>query len=202
MSTRGVAMVGGVIPRPRPPSLAQFHEFAWEHPEVVDKSTFFCTRHSSYDTQAELTVVYGASYKRSYSTWGHVGTPLKYHVPHDTWADGVWSTWAQWPQRCPGWFNFLCQPQNRPAFRFVEGGEVDIAPDLGGVVKARKRETRTRAAHTRSPRRPYRPLRGRALLAGKRDATWPQLAWPQTYLLGEAASWGEALEPPSWATHF
>ena len=53
-----------------PQAMAQFHTFAWEHPEVVDKSTFFCSRISCFDLAAELTAVYGASYKRTYSTWG------------------------------------------------------------------------------------------------------------------------------------
>ena len=53
-----------------PEAMRLFNQFAWEHPEVVDKSTFFCSRIASFDLEVELTAVYGASYKRTYSTWG------------------------------------------------------------------------------------------------------------------------------------
>lgn len=44
---------------------------------------------------------------------GHSGIPRKYHVPNDVWRDGMWTDWAQWPKRCPGWFNVDLQPINR-----------------------------------------------------------------------------------------
>jgi len=121
-----------------PEALEKFHIFANQHPEVLDKSTFFVTRYGSYDVESELTVVYGSSYKRTYSTWGHSGVPFKYHVPPDTWADGVWTDWADWPSRCPGWYNVNQQPVNRPAFRRTKTGKIEVVPDLSGIVKARK----------------------------------------------------------------
>lgn len=107
-----------------PVALRHFDIFRADHPEVVDKSTFFVTRKSHFQEAEELTVVYGSSYKRTYSTWGHAGVPIKYHVPHDIWPDGTWDKWAQWPTKVPGWYNVDCQPLNRPAFERVErGGE-------------------------------------------------------------------------------
>jgi len=100
-----------------PESLAQFRRFAHEHPEVEDRSAFFCTRKLNFDPAEEITVVYGNSYKRTYSTWGHAGVPLRYEVPADTYPEGAWTHWAEWPRRCPGWFNVDMQPINRPAFK-------------------------------------------------------------------------------------
>ena len=100
-------------------SLEAFHAFHAEHPEVLLKSTFFVSRKSQFDESEELTVVYGSSYKRTYSTWGHSGTPWKYHVPDDKWEPGTWEKWAHWPSRSPGWFNVDCQPINRVAFEKV-----------------------------------------------------------------------------------
>ncbi|KAL1514681.1 hypothetical protein AB1Y20_003769 [Prymnesium parvum] len=68
----------------------------------------------------------------------HSGVPFKYHVPPDTWADGVWTDWADWPSRCPGWYNVNQQPVNRPAFRRTKTGKIEVVPDLSGIVKARK----------------------------------------------------------------
>jgi len=100
-----------------PESIAQFRRFAHEHPEVEDRSAFFCTRKLNFDPAEEITVVYGNSYKRTYSTWGHAGVPLRYEVPADTYPEGAWTHWAEWPRRCPGWFNVDMQPINRPAFK-------------------------------------------------------------------------------------
>ena len=66
-----------------PESLVQFRNFAHEHPEVEERSAFFCTRKLNFDPTEEITVVYGNSYKRTYSTWGHAGVPLRYEVPAD-----------------------------------------------------------------------------------------------------------------------
>ncbi|KOO53729.1 hypothetical protein Ctob_016375, partial [Chrysochromulina tobinii] len=98
-------------------SLAQFRRFAHEHPEIEERSAFFCTRKLNFDLSEEITVVYGNSYKRTYSTWGHAGVPLRYRVPADTYPEGAWTHWAEWPRRCPGWFNVDMQPINRPAFK-------------------------------------------------------------------------------------
>ena len=65
--------------------LAQLQHFTREHPEVLDKSTFFCSRKSNFCDAEELSVVYGASYKRTYNTWGHAGKrPV---------GSGTWYTW-------------------------------------------------------------------------------------------------------------
>ena len=106
-------------------ALAHFDTFAAEHPEVQLKSTFFCTRKANFVETEELTVVYGASYKRTYSTRGHAGVPHRYHIPYDEFEDGAWSGYAAWPARCPGWFNPDVQPLNRPAFERVDG-PVDV----------------------------------------------------------------------------
>ena len=122
-------------------TLELFDDFVGEHPEVLMKQTFFVTRKAHFGEDEELTVVYGSSYKRTYNTWGHAGVPLRYHVPPDKFEEGVWESWAQWPIRCPGWFNVDQQPYNRPAFERVKGsktGEVKCIPDLEQVVKARK----------------------------------------------------------------
>ena len=100
-----------------PESIAQFRRFAHEHPEIEDRSAFFCTRKLNFDPAEEITVVYGNSYKRTYSTWGHAGVPLRYEVPADTYPEGAWAHRAEWPRRCPGWFNVDMQPINRPAFK-------------------------------------------------------------------------------------
>ena len=125
-----------------PISLKMFDVFEDEHPEILMRSTFFVTRKegSCFKEAEELTVVYGNQYKRTYSTWGHAGTPLRYHVPHDQWAEGVWENWSQYPERCPGWFNPDQQPLNRPVFARVPNSdhEVTILPDLPAVVAARK----------------------------------------------------------------
>ena len=63
---------------------------------------------------------------------GHQGTPLHYHVPNDTWEEGTWSEWAQWPLRVPGWYNVEKQPLNRPVFKRSESGKISIVPDLNG----------------------------------------------------------------------
>ena len=86
---------------------------------MLKKSTFFCTKRDAYDDAEELSVVYGASYRRTYNTWGHAGHPLAYKIPPDRWAEGTWEAWAQWPRRCPGWFNLDAQPTNRPAFKLL-----------------------------------------------------------------------------------
>ena len=86
---------------------------------MLKKSTFFCTKRDAYDEAEELSVVYGASYRRTYNTWGHAGHPLAYKIPPDRWAEGTWEAWAQWPRRCPGWFNLDAQPTNRPAFKLL-----------------------------------------------------------------------------------
>ena len=44
-----------------PETLKLFDIFKADHPEVVDKSTFFVTRKSSFEVDEELTVVYGSS---------------------------------------------------------------------------------------------------------------------------------------------
>lgn len=125
-------------------TVEMYRQFVEQHPEVAEKSTFFVTKRDSYDLADELTAVYGSSYKRTYSTWGHSGTPLAYRVPADTWQDGTWDTWAQWPLRCPGWFNVDRQPLNRPAFARVDparaGGPttIELRPDLPEVIKARR----------------------------------------------------------------
>mmetsp|Transcript_8405 Transcript_8405/g.14142 ORF Transcript_8405/g.14142 Transcript_8405/m.14142 type:complete len:908 (+) Transcript_8405:46-2769(+) len=131
-----------------PHAVALFKQFAYEYPEVCEKSTFFCTKRESYVPTEELTVVYGSSYNRTYSTWGHAGVPLKYRVPGDVYPAGVWSpveaddkdtsAWASWPLRSPGWFNVDQQPSNRPAFSRDEDGRIVLVPDLPIIVKARK----------------------------------------------------------------
>lgn len=111
--------------------------------QVADKSAFFLTRRESYRPAEELTVVYGGSYNRTYSTWGHQGNPPIYKVPPDLFADGTWAShaggacapWASWPVRTPGWFNVERQPTNRPAFQRREDGSVELLPDLPLVVK-------------------------------------------------------------------
>ena len=45
--------------------------------------------------------MYGSSYKRTYSTWGHAGVPLKYHVPSDIFPEGTWENWAAGPRASP-----------------------------------------------------------------------------------------------------
>jgi len=47
-----------------------FAAFSFEFPEVKEKSTFFFTRRDSYAAGEELSVLYGNSYNRTYSTWG------------------------------------------------------------------------------------------------------------------------------------
>ena len=74
------------------------------------------------------------------------GVPLRYHVPPDTFAPGVWSTaggkaLASWPSVVPGWFNVDLQPSNRAVFRRQTdeiGSDIAIVADLVSVVKARK----------------------------------------------------------------
>ena len=124
------------------PSLAAFRVFEAEHPEVLLKSTFFVTRKQAFEERGrgeleELTVVYGSSYKRTYSTWGHAGTPLRYHLPNDKYEEGTWERWARWPMRSPGWFNVDCQPTNRVAFKRV-GRSIELLPDLPAIVSARR----------------------------------------------------------------
>ena len=59
-------------------------------------------------------------------------------MPHETWEEGTWSEWAQWPLRVPGWYNVEKQPLNRPAFKRAGSGEsgeigdIEIIPDLNG----------------------------------------------------------------------
>ena len=141
-------------------SLAAFEAFAKEQTEVKMKGTFFVTKRDSYPDGEELTVVYGGQYKRTYSTWGHAGTPLGYVVPGDEWEKGLWEKWAHWPDKCPGWFNADAQPTNRPAFVAAHAQIDDSAlspvpnhrpppsrdpsrprllADLPGIVKMRKK---------------------------------------------------------------
>ena len=141
-------------------SLAAFEAFAKEQTEVKMKGTFFVTKRDSYPDGEELTVVYGGQYKRTYSTWGHAGTPIGYVVPGDEWEKGLWEKWAHWPDKCPGWFNADAQPTNRPAFVAAHAQIDDSAlspvpnhrpppsrdparprllADLPGIVKMRKK---------------------------------------------------------------
>lgn len=124
---------------------ALFDAFKYEFPEVTEKSMFFLTKRDSYPLHEELSVVYGSSYNRTYSTWGHPGRPLAYKIPSDIWEDGTWSTaadgtpaWAQWPKQVPGWYNVDAQPRNRPTFRRAADGSIELVHDLRCVVKARR----------------------------------------------------------------
>ena len=92
--------------------------------------------------------MYGNSYKRTYSTWGHAGVPYRYHVPHDNFPEGTWASWAKWPTRVPGWFNVDCQPTNRPAFERIatsptgaSSGDVE-PPPIARLVAARHGSSR------------------------------------------------------------
>lgn len=171
-----------------PAALEHLKVFADEHPEVMEKSTFFVSRKegSCFREDEELTVVYGNQYKRTYSTWGHAGTPLRYHVPFDTYAEGVWERWASYPHRCPGWFNVDQQPTNRPAFeRGADPKEVKVMADLPAVVNARKLG-----------------LDGDA--AAQRLAKLVQLIWPrQLPLLAEQEHAAQTVdfEPPASEKH-
>jgi len=129
---------------------AAFELFRFEFPEVAEKSAYFLTKRDAYPLGEELSVVYGSSYNRTYTTWGHPGRPLAYKVPAETYADGTWKTadgtrnedrtapWAKWPVRVPGWWNVEAQPLNRPAFKRSADGTITLLPDLPGIVKARK----------------------------------------------------------------
>lgn len=105
---------------------------------MLDKSTFFVSRKTRFSEAEELTVVYGSSYKRTYSTWGHAGVPVCYHVPCDTYDEGTWERWAKWPTAPPGWYNVDRQPTNRPAFERTEGASARVLPDLPSVITARR----------------------------------------------------------------
>jgi hypothetical protein len=107
---------------------AAYGLFRHEFPEIGEKSAFFLTKRDAYPLGEELSVVYGTSYNRTYSTWGHPGRPLAYKVPVETYAEGTWWSvdgvtppWCQWPLRVPGWWNVEAQPLNRPAFAHSAG---------------------------------------------------------------------------------
>ena len=133
-------------------SLAAFEAFAKEQTEVKMKGTFFVTKRDSYPDGEELTVVYGGQYKRTYSTWGHAGTPLGYVVPGDEWEKGLWEKWAHWPDKCPGWFNADAQPTNRPAFVAAHAQIDDSA--LSPVPNHRPPPSRDPRAPASSPTSP------------------------------------------------
>ncbi|KAL3926108.1 MAG: hypothetical protein SGPRY_003458 [Prymnesium sp.] len=110
-----------------PDAVAQFNAFVSEHPEV---SSPRCAMPLDFVSRRIMLLLLIAS--------GHSGIPRKYHVPNDVWRDGMWTDWAQWPKRCPGWFNVDLQPINRPAFKRNENGTIELLPDLNGIVKSRK----------------------------------------------------------------
>ena len=75
------------------------------------------------------------------------GVPLRYEVPADTYPEGAWTHWAEWPRRCPGWFNVDMQPINRPAFKRTQVLEPSpkrtqpiarLIDDLPAVVASRR----------------------------------------------------------------
>jgi hypothetical protein len=107
---------------------------------LSEKMVVYMTTRKAYSHEAELTVDYGASYSRNYSSCKHpVQRPL-YDVPRDAVSAEVMRT-ARFPT-LPGWWNPQLQPTERPAFQLVKGRGgtvVECVDDLPWLVKARKR---------------------------------------------------------------
>jgi hypothetical protein len=130
-----------------PRNIDLWKEFHEEFPEMCDTNMFYITNRTAFDLNKELTVSYGASYKRTYKTFGvkgkkdaidNVATLLT--VPKDVFSESTVKE-AKWPNKVPGWFNTDLQPENRPAFVTVEDGDnqkIEVAVDLPELVRHRK----------------------------------------------------------------
>ena len=108
---------------------------------LSEKMVVYMTTRKAYSPEAELTVDYGASYSRNYSSCKHpVQRPL-YDVPRDVVSAEATRT-ARFPA-LPGWWNPQLQPAERPAFQLVKerNGKtvVECVDDLPWLVQARKR---------------------------------------------------------------
>ena len=107
---------------------------------LSEKMVVYMTTRKAYSPEAELTVDYGASYSRNYSSCKHpVQRPL-YDVPRDAVSAEATRT-ARFPA-LPGWWNPQLQPAERPAFQLVKGRGgtvVECVDDLPWLVQARKR---------------------------------------------------------------
>ena len=101
---------------------------------MLKKSTFFCTKRDAYDEAEELSVVWRLL-RRTYGTWARGGRSVQ--GASGPVGGGHVEAWAQWPRRCPGWFNLDAQPTNRPAFKLLPAAAA-AGRGQGGGARGRR----------------------------------------------------------------
>ncbi len=104
---------------------------------LSERMVLYHATRRQYSVEAELTVDYGLSYQRNYSSASHKATPDLYPLP----AEEVCPTHcgkACWP-KLPGWHNPEMQPLKRPAFHKQPGREaILVCADDAALVFRRK----------------------------------------------------------------